>query len=108
MTSHFFSTVYKVASHIPKGKVATYKDIAYLAGNPNASRAVGMAMKCNPDTKIVPCHRVVGSDGNMHGYAMGGEAVKMHMLKEEGVTFIGKRVDLQKSRWSPPSDKKLI
>lgn len=97
----FFSKVYTIVARIPKGKVSTYKDIAILAGSPNASRAVGMAMKHNANPHIVPCNRVVSSDGGMRGYSMGGVNVKMHMLKKEGVVFTGDKANLQKSRWIP-------
>lgn len=70
MPRTFTEKVYEVVAHIPKGKVLTYKEVAQLAGSPQASRAAGMAMKCNPDTTKVPCHRVVASDGSMHGYSM--------------------------------------
>lgn len=94
----FTEKVYDVAAKIPKGKVMTYQDVAKLAGNPKASRAVGTAMKNNPDRNIVPCHRVVGSTGTMNGYAYGGESVKIEMLKKEGVKFKGNKVDLTLSR----------
>jgi O-6-methylguanine DNA methyltransferase len=54
----FKEKVYKICSSIPKGKVATYGQIAKLAGKPKAARAVGAFMKNNPDAPIVPCHRV--------------------------------------------------
>ena len=95
----FYEKVYKVVSEIPKGKVLTYKDVARLAGSPGAFRAVGTAMKNNPNLVVCPCHRVVGSDGKMHGYANGGERMKLEMLKKEGVMFKGDRVDLKLSRW---------
>lgn len=100
-TSTFFSKVYEIVSRIPKGKVSTYKDIATLAGSPNASRAVGMAMKNNANPHTIPCNRVVSSDGSMRGYSMGGVNVKMQMLQKEGVIFIGEKVDLKRSRWEP-------
>ncbi len=100
MQKTFFEKVYEVARHIPKGKVATYQQIARLAGNARAARAVGTAMKQNPNMHIVPCHRVVGSDGTMHGYsAQGGIAAKIKLLRKEGVRFIGGKVDLTVSRW---------
>lgn len=99
MRGNFYQEVYKIVSNIPKGKVLTYKDVARLAGSPRASRAVGTAMRNNPDRTAVWCHRVVGSDGKMHGYANGGENVKVKMLKEEGVEFRGAKVDLTVSRW---------
>ncbi|MEK7070857.1 MAG: MGMT family protein [Patescibacteria group bacterium] len=94
----FYTKVYEVVSTIPRGKVATYKKVAYLAGSPRASRAVGTAMKNNPDMKRVPCHRVVGSDGTMRGYSAGdGIATKIVMLKREGVSFKGNKVVLKDS-----------
>lgn len=96
MNKSFFSRVYEVVKKIPKGKVATYKQIAVLAGNKKACRAVGTAMKNNPDMTIIPCHRVVGSDGAMHGYSAGqGVTTKIEMLKKEGVKFVGKKVNLE-------------
>jgi O-6-methylguanine DNA methyltransferase len=100
MYSPFFSKVYKVVSRIPKGKVATYQQVARLAGSPNAMRAVGTAMAKNPDMTSIPCHRVVGSDSRMHGYSAGqGVKTKIEMLKKEGVLFKGTKVDLQKNIW---------
>lgn len=96
----FYDKVYDVVKQIPPGKVATYQDIAALAGSPGASRAVGTAMKNNPDLKIIPCHRVVGSDGRMHGYSAGrGIVTKIKLLKNEGVTFTENKVVLNISRW---------
>lgn len=99
MATPFFLKIYKVVGRIPKGKVLTYGDVARLVGSSGASRAVGTAMKLNPNLVVCPCHRVVGSDGKMHGYANGGESVKMQILKGEGVKFEGDRVDLSLSRW---------
>lgn len=88
----FYSKVYDVVKKIPKGKVLTYKQVASLAGSPKAFRAVGSAMRKNPDMKNIPCHRVVGSDGKMHGYSAGqGIPTKIKLLKKEGVKFIGNK-----------------
>lgn len=93
--------IYIIVKQIPKGKVATYKQIAILSGNPKASRVVGYAMKHNPDMGVIPCHRVVGSDGKMVGYsARNGIKSKIHMLKDEGVIFKNdSTIDLEKSQW---------
>lgn len=100
MSRPFFAKVYTIVAQIPPGKVATYQDIARLVGSPKASRAVGSAMKNNPDMKTVPCHRVVGSDGSMLGYAFGdGIISKQALLLQEGVVFTGNKVDLHISRW---------
>lgn len=99
-TKSFTEGVYDVVSNIPKGKVATYGQVARLAGNARASRAVGMAMRHNKDTGKVPCHRVVGSTGALVGYAYGnGLRTKMEKLKKEGVEFREQKVDLTKSLW---------
>src|SRR5579864_1027919 len=84
----FMGTVYKIVSKIPKGKVATYGDVAEAAGVPGGARAVGNAMANNDDTKRVPCHRVVQSTGYVGGYM--GERhqksnVKARKLMAEGI-----------------------
>lgn len=99
MKGTFYQRVYKIVGRIPKGKVLTYGDVARLAGSPGASRAVGTAMKRNNDRAVIPCHRVVGTDGRMHGYAFGGEAAKIALLLKEEVRFNGEKVDLSASRW---------
>lgn len=99
-TATFKDRVYAIAAKIPKGKVLTYGRLAALAGNPKASRAVGNAMRTNTDTKAVPCHRVVGSDGALTGYAYGsGIRTKQELLRKEGVAFSGGKVDLSASLW---------
>lgn len=96
----FTDAVYTVVADIPKGKVATYGQIARLAGSAKAARAVGMAMRNNKDTRKVPCHRVVGSNGALTGYAYGnGIRTKMELLKKEGVLFKEQKVDLNNSLW---------
>ncbi len=92
--------VYEEAKKIPKGKVATYGQIARLAGNPKAARAVGGFMRSNPFAPIVPCHRVVAADGSLNGFfGLKKLPQKKQMLIEEGVSFIGEKVDLKKSLW---------
>lgn len=96
----FRERVYEVTRLIPLGAVATYGQIAQLAGSPRASRAVGMCMKQNPNAPITPCHRVVASDGKLTGYSAGeGIKSKREMLIAEGVAFDGDKVDLKKSLW---------
>ena len=99
-TTSFRDKAYAIVKRIPKGKVATYGQIAKLAGNPKAARAVGMFMRTNPYTSIVPCHRVVASDGSLTGYSgRGGVRGKKKMLLSEGVKFAGGHVDLNLSLW---------
>jgi O-6-methylguanine DNA methyltransferase len=83
--------VYEVASQIPKGRVSTYGAIAAAAGRPNAARAVGRLMHVNPNPIIVPCHRVVSSDGTVGGYGKGCES-KVRILVSEGVSVIDNRI----------------
>jgi len=89
-----------VVAQIPKGKVATYGQVAKLAGSPRAARAVGRLMSTNTDTKNIPCHRVVGADGLLTGYAYGGTLIKHQKLQDEGVAFSGVRVNLSTSLWN--------
>lgn len=81
---------------VPEGKVTTYKAIAHALGT-KAYRAVGNAMNKNPDAPVVPCHRVVGVDGKLTGYAFGLKK-KTALLRGEGVAVENdKVVDLKKS-----------
>ncbi|MCJ7826470.1 MGMT family protein [Patescibacteria group bacterium] len=96
----FCDRVYKIVATIPRGKVATYGQIARLAGNPKAARAVGMCMKKNPFAPEVPCHRVVGADGRLVGYSgEKGVSTKKSMLRKEGVRFTKDKVDLTKYQY---------
>lgn len=89
----FNQKVWAACARIPRGKVATYADLARAVGS-IGYRAVGNAMNKNPYAPRVPCHRVVGSDGRLTGYA-GGLAKKKKLLIEEGVRMAGdERVDL--------------
>lgn len=80
--TEFQKKVYDIVKEIPKGEVLTYKEVAGLAGSPQAYRAVGNALNRNP-FKNVPCHRVIRSDGKVGGYARGTKA-KVRLLKKEG------------------------
>ncbi len=92
--------VYRVAAKIPKGKVATYGQLARLAGSARAARAVGQLMSRNKDTDKIPCHRVVSSTGALTGYAFGGISTKREKLISEGVSFKGSRINLAASLWN--------
>lgn len=78
----FTEKVYEITRNIPKGKTMTYGEVAKAAGSPKAFRAVGSILSKNWDPKV-PCHRVIGADGKMHGYNRGIEN-KLKILKEEG------------------------
>ena len=96
----FREKVYEITKQIPKGKVATYGQLARLAGNAKAARAVGAFMRVNPNAPHTPCHRVVARDGSLTGYSgIGGIIGKKKMLEVEGVLFMGNKVDLSRSGW---------
>jgi O-6-methylguanine DNA methyltransferase len=96
----FREKIYQITDKIPKGKVATYGQIAKLAGKPKAARAVGTFMRTNPNAPRTPCHRVVAADGKLTGYSgNGGIATKKSMLLAEGVHFNKNKVDLSRSQW---------
>ena len=80
----FQMDVLLACSRIPKGSTRTYKQLARMAGHPNAYRAVGSVMRINPMAPAIPCHRVVRSDGTLGNYsARGGTRKKREMLKAE-------------------------
>src|SRR3989344_1431189 len=96
----FKQKVYKYCKKIPKGKVATYGQLAKLAGKLKAARAVGTYMRMNPDAPATPCHRVVAVDGSLTGYSgKDGIVGKRKMLLQEGVVFKASKVDLSQSQW---------
>jgi methylated-DNA-[protein]-cysteine S-methyltransferase len=79
--SMFRNIILKVVSGIPKGKTMSYKKVANLAGSPKAYRAVGNILNKNYDP-IIPCHRVINSDGKLGGYNRGVKK-KAKLLKKE-------------------------
>jgi methylated-DNA-[protein]-cysteine S-methyltransferase len=96
--SDFTARVLTTVRRIPPGHVATYGDVAALAGKPRAARAVGNIMRdCHrPD---VPCHRVIAAGGRLGGYG-GSEVLKRSLLVAEGVPVSGTRVrELDRVRW---------
>ena len=88
---NFNEKIWALTVRIPRGKVTTYAHLARALGT-EAYRAVGNAMNRNPLAPTVPCHRVVGSDGRLTGYAFGLDK-KREMLEKEGVKIVGDRVD---------------
>ena len=77
--------VWKYLKKIPKGKVKTYKEVARGINKPKSARAVANACGKNPYAPIIPCHRVIKSDGSLGGYsAPGGIKIKKKLLKKEG------------------------
>lgn len=96
-----FARVYAIVRKIPKGKVTTYGQIAWLLGNPRMSRVVGYALHVNPEPGVIPCHRVVNRFGRVSpAFAFGGENRQIALLKEEGITFRDEEnVDLSRHMW---------
>ncbi len=93
-----FERIYEVVKNIPEGRVATYGQVALLAGNPRWARVVGYALHMNPEPGIIPCHRVVNREGKVApGFAFGGEGVQRQLLESEGIVFEPDgRIDLDK------------
>ena len=90
-------TIYAAVRLIPRGKVASYSQIAALAGNCNLRRYVGNALHENPSNKITPCHRVVNAKCFCSGsFSFGGPDVQREKLEAEGVTFVDGHVDMDK------------
>ena len=88
--------IYEAVKRIPKGKVATYGQVAELAGNKRMARAVGNALHKNPDPAHIPCHRVVNSKGELAAaFVFGGAGVQAGRLEAEGVHTENGRVDLK-------------
>jgi methylated-DNA-protein-cysteine methyltransferase-like protein len=95
MVNPFFTRVYDVVGRIPRGKVVSYGQIAYMLGRPRAAREVGRAMRFCPEN--LPWQRVVMADGAVAG---GSSELRKAMLADEGVLFLPNgRVDMRNCRW---------
>jgi O-6-methylguanine DNA methyltransferase len=108
MASSFTARVISVVRRIPPGRVATYGDVAALAGRPRAARAVGNIMRtCG--ARDVPCHRVIAAAGRLGGYG-GNLELKRALLRAEGIRVIGSAVrDFRTRRWgSGPAPGKMF
>lgn len=98
---NFYEKVYKAVSEIPRGKVATYGQIARMCASPRASRIVGGALHKNPLPGVIPCHRVVNRFGGLApDFAFGGKEAQKALLNAEGV-FVDENytVELEKYLW---------
>ena len=94
--------IYAAVRLIPRGKVATYSQIAALAGNCNLRRYVGNALHKNPSNLLTPCHRVVNAKGFCSGsFAFGGPKVQQEKLEAEGVVFVSGHVDMDRFAITP-------
>jgi methylated-DNA-protein-cysteine methyltransferase-like protein len=98
-----FTRIYEVVRQIPKGRVASYGQVAALAGNRRWSRVVGFALHVNPDPDGIPCYRVVTKDGRVsEAFAFGGGNRQVELLMADGVEFVDGHVDMKKYQWETP------
>lgn len=89
--------IYEAVKNIPKGKVATYGQVAAMAGNERMARAVGNALHKNPDPDTIPCYRVVNAKGELAKvFVFGGINVQAAMLEQDGIEVVDGKVDLKK------------
>lgn len=98
--------IYEVVRRVPRGRVATYGQVARLAGLPRHARLVGYALhRVEPEDRV-PWHRVLNAQGRVSARAVpGAERLQEELLREEGVELdLGGRVDLRRYRWRPPED----
>ena len=95
-----FEKIYDVVKQIPYGTVATYGQVAELAGNRHWSQVVGYALHANPDPQNIPCYRVVNRYGEVsQAFAFGGGNRQIELLRAEGITFVDGKVDMDKCCW---------
>ena len=95
-----FESIYEVVREIPRGNVATYGQVAALAGNRRWSRVVGFALHVNPDPEGIPCYRVVNRNGEVSSaFAFGGGNRQIELLEADGIPCPDGRVDLAKYQW---------
>ncbi|MCI8360168.1 MAG: methylated-DNA--[protein]-cysteine S-methyltransferase [Clostridiales bacterium] len=99
-----FGRIYKIVADIPAGKVASYGQVAALAGNPRLARRVGQALSRPPKELALPCHRVVKKDGTLAPDQV-FSGLQRPMLEAEGVRFLNDgRVDMEACRWAPEEE----
>ena len=97
MSDSMYDRIYRAVRSVPAGKVATYGQIASMAGNGNAARVVGNALHVNPAPGVIPCHRIVNSKGRLAPeFAFGGVREQARLLRAEGVEVTDNCVDLKK------------
>ena len=100
--SEFFQRVYEIAATIPRGKVATYGQIAAALGDPRQARTVGWALRSTPDWLDLPWHRVINSSGGISTrHTSRGLNTQRKLLEDEGIVFNEDgRLDLERYRWT--------
>lgn len=95
-----YERIYDVVRQIPKGYVATYGQVAALAGNSRWARVVGYALHVNPDPEGIPCYRVVTKEGRVSSaFAFGGSNEQIRLLQEDGIEIIDGHVNMAKYQW---------
>lgn len=98
-----FDKIYNIVKKIPKGKVATYGQVAVLAGNKRWTRVVGYALHANPDPENIPCYRVVTKEGRpSQAFVFGGVNEQIKLLQEDGIEFVNGLVDMHQYQWDTP------
>ena len=102
-SSDSYKRIYAVVSRIPKGRVATYGQVAILARLPRQARLVGYAMHALPADSDVPWHRVVNAAGkiSIRGDGLGHDELQAQLLGREGVRFVDGAIPLARYRWKP-------
>ena len=100
MAENSFELIYAVVRQIPRGRVATYGQVAALAGNKRWARVVGFALHVNPDPEGIPCYRVVNRLGEVSSaFAFGGGDRQIELLEADGIPCPDGKVDLTKWQW---------
>jgi len=97
----FYAQVYEIVGRIPPGSVATYGQVALLAGSPRAARQVGYALRAVPPERALPCHRVVNRRGELAPeHVFGDRRYQRALLESEGITFLPDgRIELSRHLW---------
>ena len=96
-----FERIYDVVKQIPYGKVATYGQVAALAGSRRWARVVGYALHANPDPENIPCYRVVNRMGEVSkAFVFGGANKQIELLEAEGIEFVDGKVDMKRFQWN--------
>lgn len=95
-----YEKIYDIVKQIPRGTVATYGQVAALAGNKRWARVVGYALHVNLDPERIPCYRVVNREGRVsEAFAFGGENRQIGLLEADGIEVKDGCVDLSKYQW---------
>ena len=100
MEKNSYEKIYDVVRQIPRGRVATYGQVAELAGNKRWARVVGYALHVNPDPEEIPCYRVVNREGRLsEAFVFGGVNQQKQLLEEDGIEVVDNQVDLNIYQW---------